>query len=107
MNDTVKWVRNNQLLLSYVSCFFLFSFLFGILWAIVLLVTLELIEDNFQIDIFSKAEQDQESLEEEEKIYFRKYNFSNSANNITEMYSRDDKHSYKNGNMNSSKNPGT
>jgi len=49
----LKWFNENQIPILYTFSFLTLYSLFGFLWAIVLLITLELVENNFELEITS------------------------------------------------------
>lgn len=71
----LKWLFSNQLLFLYVISFLTFSSLFGILWAAVLLISIELIENNFEFNINVVDEVDLVHLKET-TVHLRNYSLS-------------------------------
>lgn len=57
-----EWILSNQTLFLYLFSFSSFSWLFGFLWAAVILVTIELVENNFEFNIH--AEQEKPAIKE-------------------------------------------
>ena len=69
----LKWFFSNQILILYTLFFLTFSSLFGILWAVVLLISIELIENNFEFNI--NIDEFDQSWESQQKrtTYLRDY----------------------------------
>ena len=73
----LKWLFSNQILFLYAFSLLTFSSLFGFLWAVVLLISIELIENNFEFDINVADELDKGDLKETTTtVYLRNYSLN-------------------------------
>lgn len=94
----LRWVSKNQVPILYSASFAVLSILFGILWAIVLLITIELVENNFEFDL--NIDKPQETIEQDvdyRNNYRRPYSVGNRFHQNTlyqpegNMFSMDEK----------------
>lgn len=83
MTGNFKRIIYNKILLYYASCFLLLSYLFGFLWAIVLLITVELLEDNYKWDRFLQLENFFSLSDNRKEEYCKKYSFNKSSDICT------------------------
>ena len=81
----LKWLFSNQLLFLYGISFLTFSSLFGVLWAVVLLISIELIENNFEFDVNVADEPDRNILKET-TVYLRNYSLSQDSHQETNYH---------------------
>ena len=84
----LKWYNANKTLILYTFSFTTLYVLFGFLWTIVLLITLELLENNLEFNINTEhLEIDEEQQRDTVRVKFsRKYSLNRDIVNNTDMF---------------------
>uniref|UniRef100_A0A7M5UM81 Uncharacterized protein n=2 Tax=Clytia hemisphaerica TaxID=252671 RepID=A0A7M5UM81_9CNID len=85
----LKWYNANKTLILYTFSFTTLYFLFGFLWTIVLLITLELLENNLEFNINTEHSSQIEEEQQRNTVrikFSRKYTLNREFMNNTDMF---------------------